>query len=266
MNAKKTDLVLFHSKNKTVTSRLTIKIKGTKFFLFNFVKYLGILIDSKLNWKIHISELTKKLHRATAILSKVRHYVSKPTLKSLYFSLFQSHLNYGCLVWGFAQKSLVNKILRIQKRAIRLITFSDYKCNTSRLFRELSILKINDHILLCRYEFVHDWIHSRLPKTFDNIFVKKPPTIYNIRRNHSKVTVPTRRLETWGTNSLRYQGSLLHNSLVDLGLHNIQSKRIVKNKIKSMLLSYYVWKVNVFLACLQGSLLFSKLEQCFSFC
>ena len=237
---KKTELVLFHSKNKKITSRLTIKIKGTKIFLSNFVKYLGILIDSKLNWKKHISELTKKLNRATAILAKVRHYVNKSTLKSLYFSLFQSHLNYGCLVWGFAQQGLINKIFRIQKRAIRLITFSKYKCNSSRLFHELGILKIKDHILLCRYDFVHDWIHLRLPQTFNNIFDKKPPPCYNIRRNHSKVTLPSRRLENWGTNSLRYQGSIIHNSLVDLGLHNIKSKHIVKNKIKSMFLSSYV--------------------------
>ena len=100
--------------------------------LSNFVKHLGILIDSKLNWKKHISELTKTLNRATAILAKVRHYVNKSTLKSLYFSLFQSHLNYGCLVWGFAQQGLINKMFRIQKRAIRIIAFSKYKCNPER--------------------------------------------------------------------------------------------------------------------------------------
>ena len=115
------------------------------------------------------------------------------------------------------------------------------------------ILKIKDHILPCRYDFVHDWIHLRLPQTFNNIFDKKPPPCYNIRRNHSKVTLPSRRLENWGTNSLRYQGSIIHNSLVDLGLHNIKSKHIVKNKIKSMFLSSYVWGGTVPIACLSIS-------------
>ena len=148
---------------------------------------------------------------------------------------------------------LINKIFRIQKRAIWLFTFSKYKCNSSRLFHELGILKIKDHILLCRYDFVHDWIHLRLPQTFNNIFDKKPPPCYNIRRNYSKVTLPSRRLENWGTNSLRYQGSIIHNSLVDLGLHNIKSKHIVKNKIKSMFLSSYVWGGTVPIACLSIS-------------
>ena len=75
LNAKKTELVLFHSKNKKVNTRLTIKIKGTKIFLSNHIKYLGVKIDSKLSWKKHISELAKKINRATAILAKVRYYV-----------------------------------------------------------------------------------------------------------------------------------------------------------------------------------------------
>ena len=68
--------------------------------------------------------ISKKLNRATAILDKVRHYVHKSSLKTLYYSFFQSYLSYGCLVWGFANKCLVNKIFCIQKRATRLISFS----------------------------------------------------------------------------------------------------------------------------------------------
>ena len=240
LNAKKTELVLFHSKNKVVTSRLTVKIKGTKVFLSNHVKYLGILIDSKLSWKTHISELTKKLNRATGLLAKLRNYVNKNTLKSLYFSLFQSYLSYGCLAWGFAGKGLINKIFRIQKRAIRIITFSHYKCKTSLLFNKLGILKVSDHIELCRYEFVHDWIHGRLPTTFDKIFSYNTFLQYDFRRNIDMVTIPYRRLEKWGTYTLRYQGAIIHNTIVDLGLHKTKSKCVFKNKLKSLYLMTYV--------------------------
>ena len=122
LKRKKNELMLFHSEHKRVDSRLTIKIKGTKVFFSNYIKYLGILIDSKLSWKHHISELSKKLNRATAILAKLRNFVTKNSLKSLYFSLFQSYLSYGCLVWGFAKIEFINKIFRIQKRAIRIIS------------------------------------------------------------------------------------------------------------------------------------------------
>ena len=41
----------------------------------NSVKYLGIKIDNKLNWKVHINDITLKLIRANAMLYKVRDFV-----------------------------------------------------------------------------------------------------------------------------------------------------------------------------------------------
>ena len=63
---------------------------------------------------------------------------------------------------------------------------------------------------------------------------------YNLRRNDDKVSLPSRRLSKWGTNTLRYQGAIIHNSLVDLGLHNITSKPVVTNKLKSIYQLSYV--------------------------
>ena len=158
----------------------------------------------------------------------------------MYFSLFQSYLSYRFLAWGFAGKGLINKIFRIQKRAIRIITFSHYKCKTSLLFNKLGILKVSDHIELCRYEFVHDWIHGRLPTTFDKIFSYNTFLQYDFRRNIDMVTIPYRRLEKWGTYTLRYQGAIIHNTIVDLGLHKTKSKCVFKNKLKSLYLMTYV--------------------------
>ena len=50
---------------------------------------------------------------------------------------------------------------------------------------------------------------------------------YNLRRNDGKMSLPSRRLSKWGTNTPRYQGAIIHNSLVDLSLHNITSKPVV---------------------------------------
>ena len=151
----------------------------------------------------------------------IRHYVNKSTLKSLYFSLLQSHLNYGCLVWGFAQQGLISKIFRIQKCAIRLIYFSRCKANSSPLFHKLVILKVFDLIAIFRFQFVHNWIHKRLPTAFENMFQRESSKQYNLHRNKDKVSLPSRRLSKWGTNTLEYQGAIIHNSLVDLSVYTV---------------------------------------------
>ena len=81
---------------------------------------MGITIDKQLNWREHINEVAIKLNRANAMLYKVREFVSTDTLRSIYYAIFDSHLNYGNLVWG--QNTNAIKHLTIpQKQALRLM-------------------------------------------------------------------------------------------------------------------------------------------------
>ena len=64
------------------------------------MKYLGINIDSNLNWKEHMNAIVIKLNRANSILSKLRYFVQSSTLKSIYHAIFESHFNYASIVWA----------------------------------------------------------------------------------------------------------------------------------------------------------------------
>ena len=55
------------------------------------------MIDNKLNWKSHVEYIKTKLSKGLGLLSKIRHYVSKNTLKGLYYSFINSHVEYGLL-------------------------------------------------------------------------------------------------------------------------------------------------------------------------
>ena len=142
------------------------------------------------------------------------------------------------------------------KTCNRLISFSRYKASSSPLFHKLGILKVFNLVAIFRFQFVHDWIHKRLPTAFENMFQLVSSKHHNLRRNDDKVSLPFRRLSKWGTNTLRYQGAIIHNSLVDLNLHNTTSKLVVKNKLKSTYLSSYVWKGSFCLHCQNLNLLY----------
>ena len=83
-----------------------------------YVKYLGVFIDENLNWKVHINEISTKLIKGNAMLSKLGHFVNKYILLSVYYGIFHAHVAYLCLVWGQVKFSL-NRITLLQKRAIR---------------------------------------------------------------------------------------------------------------------------------------------------
>ena len=101
LSINKTNYVIFHSLTTVINEFIRIKF-GSRTInqSSNYVKYLGVLVDSTLTWKPHIIELSKKLARTVGIFFKIRHHVTPETLKLLYYSLFFSFTSYGISVWG----------------------------------------------------------------------------------------------------------------------------------------------------------------------
>ena len=64
-----------------------------------YTKYQSILLDEHLFFKDHINTLKQKLNRASSILAKLRHHLPSDILKTVYYSLFDTHLCYACQVW-----------------------------------------------------------------------------------------------------------------------------------------------------------------------
>ena len=94
-----TRIVIFKSRNRKIAKHLNFRISGQKIVPVDSVKYLELTLQSDLHWKTHLTSLEKKLSRSIGLLSKIRHYVPKFLLKTIYYSIFNSHLIYGCEVW-----------------------------------------------------------------------------------------------------------------------------------------------------------------------
>ena len=78
------------------------------------IKYLGILIDSKLNFRNHINVLQNKLLRAMRIMSKLRHTMPFNILKRLHFAFFHSHLLYCLIIWSATFKTYLDPLKKLQ--------------------------------------------------------------------------------------------------------------------------------------------------------
>ena len=94
LNVPETEVILFKTKHKPCDTDLRLKLCRKRLYKTKYLRYLGIKIDENLNWKIHIHDLASKLNRANAVLAKLRHFVNGEILRSTYFAMFHSHLNY----------------------------------------------------------------------------------------------------------------------------------------------------------------------------
>ena len=118
LNIDKTNFVLFHPFNKPLNKRITLKIYKKAISEKDYVKYLGIVIDSTLCWRNHINIVTTKISKTIGLLYKLRYFVDTKIIKTLYYSLVYPHLIYGIEVWGSANDTHLNKLLILQKKLL----------------------------------------------------------------------------------------------------------------------------------------------------
>ena len=129
---------------KPFKHKFEVVIEDNKIKQKSFVKYLGILIDDKLNWKHQVKQICSKIARGSCVLYHIRNCVDKQTMEMVYYSLAYSHLQDYINSWGSASETTLHALKIIQKRSYRIITGSKYRAHAEPLFHQLQCLKLND--------------------------------------------------------------------------------------------------------------------------
>ena len=208
LNCDKTELIFFRKPGDKVPN-IKIKLNGHRLFPSNQIKYLGVYLDEYLNGRFHCNLLLTKLKRSNGMLSKARHFISISHLKTLYFAIFSSHLTYGCQIWAQRCNIYNRKIFTAQNKAIRIMTSSHVRASSKPIYRQLDILKLDDHIYLQNCLMVHDALSNNSPNCFSNYF---------------KVSQDIHSLGTRGANNNFV--FVKHSSTLRYGIHSITSRSI----------------------------------------
>ena len=206
LNCEKTELIFFHKPRTKLPEKIKIKLNGTILNHTHAIKYLGVYLDETLSGDQHCIELSKKLARANGLLAKARHY-APDEIKSMYHALFSSHMNYGSQVWGQTNNASAKKVFLLQKAAMRIITFSDFRVHTNSLFKENNILKFQDYVTLENCLFIFDFFKKALPPCFDNYFktLKEmyPSNVCTRNSESGYLFIPRSRSKKYGLNSFK---------------------------------------------------------------
>ena len=82
------------------------------------IKFLGVHIDEKLNWKLHIDKVSKKLSKISGVLYMIGRSIPKNLMPNVYNALVTSHLYYCIPVWG-GNSSQLEPLFTAQKKSLR---------------------------------------------------------------------------------------------------------------------------------------------------
>ena len=172
------------------------------------------MLDSHLNWKAHVSHVMKKTKRNIGLISKLRYFVNTNTLVSLYYALIYPFFIYSLIAWGNTYESNVRPLFILQKRAIRIITFSSFTEHTSPIFKSLKIVEFFDIVKLITSVFMYKFHRKLLPSIFSNFFTPvRNVHNYNTRvASKSSFVLPSARTN-YRIFSLKFQGPKTWNSI-----------------------------------------------------
>ena len=227
--------MVFASKKKKINS-LSIKIANQEISKVSSSRFLGVIIDDKLNWSIHINAAKRKASKGIGIICKARKFLKESTLITLYYSFIYPYLHYGILAWGLTYACHLDPLVKVQKLAARLITRAARDAPSIPLFQKLNILNLDNIYTLNVMLFMFKYFHCMIP-IFEEMFLTNQEIHGHFTRQSNYYHSPSWHLEI-KRRSIRVQGVRLWNSLANKINHNC-SIQTFKYHIKKYLISCY---------------------------
>ena len=122
------------------------------------MRYVGVILDNKLDWNKHISYVTGKLFSSAGILSKLKHFIFLKSLVMAYHSIVQGYLQYAVTSWGNTAWKSLRKLQIKQNDIIRIITNKTrFKTKLLPQYDQLNLLQIKNiyklEVGIFRYKF-----------------------------------------------------------------------------------------------------------------
>lgn len=199
----------------------------------DFTSFLGLQIDTNLNWHEHLKGLYSRLTKASYALRILRDQFGIGLIKTIFLGYFESVMKYGIIFWGGSQHS--NKIFRLQKLTLRMLHKKWRRYHCKILFKSFGILTLPS---LYIYEIL---IRTR---KYSNKQVKICDIHNYDTRNKNNFLIMKHKTSLFERDVL-YIGTKLFNRLPQC-IKSIIGEEIFKSTIKLFLIKKGIYSMDEF--------------------
>lgn len=208
INTSKTTYMIFTAKNKPLPDFPPLTINNDTIRRSSHEKYLGLRVDDKLTWKLHIEHVKSKLTSLLASLRKISNCIPRKIRTIIYNSLVKSHLEYLIEIWGCAAKTILMPLQRTQNKIIKTLYHYHYLTPTKTLFEKTKLLNLKQlytyGTCILIKKITTNSVQSKLQ-------LHKKTISYNLR---NKNKLQRRQARTnYGKKTILFEGAQLFNDL-----------------------------------------------------
>lgn len=247
LNLSKTHSMIFSTNAALRDRTLSLLMNGTTIGTVKTTTFLGVKIDNALTWSDHIAYVASKISKSVGIIKKASHVLNRGSLLTLYRSLILPYLQYCNLIWGNAAKTHLQRLLILQKRAVRIVNRLGSRDHTAPYFVQDNLLMAPDiHQVSCAtflYKLKFQLYPSFLVDHFNRVLfpVTSLHTV-NTRASAHSFAPPLRcrtslRQKTFTNISL----TILNTKVTPYGLFETQqSLKAFKRSLSALIIATYL--------------------------
>ena len=178
--------------------------------------YLGLKIDKNLNWSKYVNNLCNQLCSKVWFLSRLRKFLPLKSLIQIYKSYIQPKIDYAITVWGYSNESNMDKIQRMQNRAVRAI-YNNYDYVNVRgielvfIMNVMNVRQRRDYFMSL---LVFKCLHGLAPEYLCNEIINAIEVSERVGRNvnENDLYVPNVNINCT-QNAFSYRGPVIWNNL-----------------------------------------------------
>ena len=235
INIEKTHYCIFNRHNNLkddIMQLPVLKLENKIIECVKSTKYLGITIDNTLTFKEHINNIISSVKKFCGIFYKFRSRLPLTCLKTIYFAMIHSQLNYGIEIYANTYNSFLEPLVKINNKILRILQNKPLRTPVADLYKKFNTLQITQlrdyNILFLVHRFVFDSKH--LPEIYHHYFT------FNAEiHTHNTRQLESLHTASWhsqlGKRNIKILGSNLWNSLPK-SIRSIGNARIFKRKLK----------------------------------
>lgn len=166
------------------------------------IKYLGVLMDQTLTFKPHLTLTAARLRKLIYIFRTLRHIADRKVIKTVYYALAHSLLEYCITIWGGAAKSHLIELERAQRALLKVGACLPFRYPTATLYRDWELLTVRQTFILRTVLKMH----TQLPYI---------PKLLNDKRRKKVCVVPLVNTAK-AQNFYNYLGPYIYNKINEI--------------------------------------------------
>lgn len=209
-NVSKTKYMIIGRNNE---AECELQLNGTVLQRVDKMKYLGVILDQKLDFKENAEFVLKKVAKKSYFIGRMRKKLDKGTKLLLYKTLLQPHIDYCSSILFLSSDDVMKRLQVLCNRALRAVLLRDNRSSVEELLRDAEVLDVKQRVYFNTLILMHKARLGLLPSYLsEHLSTVSDNQPYNLRRN-GLLRLPQYRT-TNSQNSFLYKGVQEYNAMM----------------------------------------------------